>query len=146
MANIIEMPKLSDTMVSGTLVRWLKKVGDPVKTGDILAEVETDKATMDLESFFDGVLLAVFIPAGSAVPIGAAPCAVGKAGETVAAPTPAAPPAAPPQAPGAAGAAVAPVTRGPIQEDKVVAASSIRSTTPPPLLYPTTQIPHFYLE
>src|ERR1700690_383278 len=98
MANIIEMPKLSDTMVSGTLVRWLKKVGDPVKTGDILAEVETDKATMDLESFFDGVLVAVFIPAGSAVPIGAALCAVGKAGEKVAAPAPAAPQAAAAQA------------------------------------------------
>jgi pyruvate dehydrogenase E2 component (dihydrolipoamide acetyltransferase) len=103
MANIIEMPKLSDTMTAGTLVRWLKKVGDPVKTGDILAEVETDKATMDLESFFDGVLVAVFIPPGSAVPVGAALCAVGKAGEKVAAPAPAAPQAlaAPARAPAA---------------------------------------------
>jgi pyruvate dehydrogenase E2 component (dihydrolipoamide acetyltransferase) len=58
MANIIEMPKLSDTMTVGTLVKWLKKEGDAVKTGDMLAEVETDKATMELESFFDGTLLA----------------------------------------------------------------------------------------
>jgi len=82
----------------GTLVKWLKKEGDPVTTGDILAEVETDKATMELESFFDGVLLKIFSPAGSQVPIGAALCAVGKAGEKVetpknVAPAPAAPPA-----------------------------------------------------
>ncbi len=95
MANIIEMPKLSDTMTVGTLVKWLKKEGDAVKTGDTLAEIETDKATMELESFFDGVLLAIFMPAGSQVPIGAALCAVGKAGEKVSAPAPAAAPAAP---------------------------------------------------
>ena len=83
MAQIIDMPKLSDTMTVGTLVKWLKKEGDPVTTGDILAEVETDKATMELESFFDGVLLKIFSPAGSQVPIGAALCAVGKAGEKV---------------------------------------------------------------
>jgi pyruvate dehydrogenase E2 component (dihydrolipoamide acetyltransferase) len=52
MANIIEMPKLSDTMTVGTLVKWLKKEGDTVKSGDMLAEVETDKATMELESCF----------------------------------------------------------------------------------------------
>src|SRR5580692_6193115 len=88
MANIIEMPKLSDTMTVGTLVKWLKKEGDAVKTGDMLAEVETDKATMELESFFDGTLLKIFIPAGSQVPIGAPLCAVGKPGETVEAPAP----------------------------------------------------------
>jgi pyruvate dehydrogenase E2 component (dihydrolipoamide acetyltransferase) len=106
MANIIEMPKLSDTMTVGTLVKWLKKEGDAVKTGDILAEVETDKATMELESFFDGVLLAVFIPAGSEVPIGAAVCAIGKAGEAVSAPAAKAAPA--PAAAAAAPAAAAP--------------------------------------
>jgi pyruvate dehydrogenase E2 component (dihydrolipoamide acetyltransferase) len=83
MANLIEMPKLSDTMTTGTLVRWLKKEGDAVKTGDMLAEIETDKATMELESFFDGTLLAVLVPAGSQVPIGAALCAIGKPGEKV---------------------------------------------------------------
>ncbi len=58
------MPRLSDTMEEGNIVAWLKKVGDPVKTGDILAEVETDKATMELESFFDGFLLYIGIPSG----------------------------------------------------------------------------------
>jgi len=96
MANIIEMPKLSDTMTVGTLVKWLKKEGDAVKTGDMLAEVETDKATMELESFFDGTLLAIFEPAGAQVPLGAALCAIGKPGEKVTAPAKAAAPAAAP--------------------------------------------------
>jgi pyruvate dehydrogenase E2 component (dihydrolipoamide acetyltransferase) len=88
MANIIDMPKLSDTMTVGTLVKWLKGEGDAVRNGDILAEVETDKATMELECFFDGTLLRIFIPAGSQVPVGSALCAVGKPGETVEAPAP----------------------------------------------------------
>jgi pyruvate dehydrogenase E2 component (dihydrolipoamide acetyltransferase) len=86
MPNIIEMPKLSDTMTVGTLVKWLKKEGDAVKSGDMLAEVETDKATMELESFFDGTILKIFAPAGSQVELGAALCAIGKAGEKVDAP------------------------------------------------------------
>jgi pyruvate dehydrogenase E2 component (dihydrolipoamide acetyltransferase) len=102
MADIIDMPKLSDTMTVGTLVKWLKKEGDAVKSGDMLAEVETDKATMELESFFTGTLVKIFSPAGSQVAIGAPLCAIGKPGETVdapvAAPTkPAASPAAKPQ-------------------------------------------------
>ena len=91
MADIIEMPKLSDTMSVGVLVKWLKQEGDAVKTGDMLAEVETDKATMELESFFDGTLLKIFAPAGAQVAIGAPLCAVGKAGETVEAPAAPAP-------------------------------------------------------
>jgi pyruvate dehydrogenase E2 component (dihydrolipoamide acetyltransferase) len=91
MANIIEMPKLSDTMTVGTLVKWLKKEGDVVKSGDNLAEVETDKATMELECFFDGTLLKIFAEAGSQVALGAPLCAVGKPGETVEAPASAAP-------------------------------------------------------
>jgi pyruvate dehydrogenase E2 component (dihydrolipoamide acetyltransferase) len=83
MADIIEMPKLSDTMTVGTLVKWLKKEGDAVKSGDMLAEVETDKATMELESFFTGTLVKIFAPAGSQVAIGAGLCAIGKPGETV---------------------------------------------------------------
>jgi pyruvate dehydrogenase E2 component (dihydrolipoamide acetyltransferase) len=102
MANIIEMPKLSDTMTVGTLIRWLKKEGDPVKAGDMLAEVETDKATMELESFFDGTLLAIFVKAGSQVPLGAALCAIGKSGEKVEAPAPKAAPAAPAATPSGA--------------------------------------------
>jgi len=101
MANVIEMPKLSDTMTVGTLVKWLKKEGDAVKTGDILAEVETDKATMELESFFDGTLLVIFVKPGAQVPLGAALCAIGKAGEKVEAPASQAPaaPAPAPKAP-----------------------------------------------
>src|ERR1041385_6565894 len=94
MPNIIEMPKLSDTMTVGTLVKWLKKEGDAVKSGDMLAEVETDKATMELESFFDGTVLKLFAAAGSQVAIGDPLCAIGKPGEKVDAPaakTPAAP-------------------------------------------------------
>jgi pyruvate dehydrogenase E2 component (dihydrolipoamide acetyltransferase) len=83
MAEIIEMPKLSDTMTVGTLVKWLKKEGDVVKSGDMLAEVETDKATMELESFFDGTLLKLFAPAGAQVAVGVALCAIGKPGEKV---------------------------------------------------------------
>jgi pyruvate dehydrogenase E2 component (dihydrolipoamide acetyltransferase) len=231
MANIIEMPKLSDTMTVGTLVKWLKKEGDTVRSGDMLAEVETDKATMELESFFDGTLLALFVTAGSQVPLGAALCAIGKPGEKVEAPSgapaaakapaapapaaapaasaapqptpaPAAPaPAAPAhvEAPAAHGRAkISPLARklaaekgvnpaglkgsgpggrivradvvsaaakggapakatasapgaalsskGPIQEDRVVAVSNMRQTIARRLLESKTQVPHFYLE
>src|ERR1044072_6016655 len=94
MANIIDMPKLSDTMTVGTLVKWLKQEGDTVKSGDMLAEVETDKATMELESFFDGTLLKIFAPGGSQVALGAPLCAIGKPGEKVDAPAAPAKPAA----------------------------------------------------
>ena len=97
MANIIEMPKLSDTMTVGTLVKWLKNEGDAVKNGDMLAEVETDKATMELECFFDGTLLKIFAEAGSQVELGEPLCAVGKAGETVDAPAKKSAPAAAPK-------------------------------------------------
>lgn len=91
MADIIDMPKLSDTMTVGTLTKWLKKEGDAVQAGDMLAEVETDKATMELESFFTGTLIKIFAPAGAQVAVGAALCAVGKPGEVVEAPTAPAP-------------------------------------------------------
>lgn len=94
MADIIEMPKLSDTMTVGTLVKWLKKEGDEVATGDMLAEVETDKATMELECFFDGTLVKIFAPEGASVEIGAPLCAVGEPGEEVEAPAPKEAPAA----------------------------------------------------
>jgi len=115
MADIIDMPKLSDTMTVGTLVKWLRKEGDAVKSGDILAEVETDKATMELESFFTGTLLKIYAPAGSQVAIGAALCAVGKAGEAApAAPAAPAPKGeAPKPAPVAAAPAPAPVAPPP---------------------------------
>ncbi len=232
MANIIDMPKLSDTMTTGTLIKWLKKEGDAVKTGDMLAEVETDKATMELESFFDGSLLAIYVQAGSQVAVGAPLCAIGKPGEkvdapaakapeaaasapapaaapapspapapapapvAVAAPEPAPAPAAAPgtrakisplarklaaelgvdpsgvagsgpggrivraditaaaaggakkaKAPAGAPAAAARVlSKGPIQEERLVPVSNIRAVIARRLLESKTQIPHFYLE
>ncbi len=107
MADLIDMPKLSDTMTVGTLAKWLKNEGDAVKSGDMLAEVETDKATMEVESFFDGVILKIFVQAGAQVPIGTALCAIGKAGEKVEAPAAAAPVAAAPAPKAEAGPAPA---------------------------------------
>src|ERR1700720_3937313 len=66
----IEMPKLSDTMTEGTLVRWVKKVGDTVAVGDVLAEVETDKATMEMEAFDEGVLTEIYVQDGNKVEVG----------------------------------------------------------------------------
>jgi pyruvate dehydrogenase E2 component (dihydrolipoamide acetyltransferase) len=66
----IEMPKLSDTMTEGTLVRWIKKVGDNVEVGDVLAEVETDKATMEMEAFDEGVLAEIYVQDGNKVEVG----------------------------------------------------------------------------
>ncbi|MDP0498023.1 MAG: pyruvate dehydrogenase complex dihydrolipoamide acetyltransferase [Verrucomicrobiota bacterium JB024] len=81
MAEIIEMPKLSDTMTVGTLVNWLKKEGDEVASGDMICEVETDKATMEVECFADGVMLKQYVAEGGEIPVGAPMCAVGQKGE-----------------------------------------------------------------
>src|SRR3954462_2705829 len=70
MPNYITMPKLADTMTEGTLVKWRKQEGDKVEVGDIVAEVETDKATMEMESFDDGILSKHLIKVGDKVPIG----------------------------------------------------------------------------
>lgn len=85
MATLIEMPKLSDTMTVGTLVNWLKKEGDPVTNGDMIAEVETDKATMEVECFEEGILIKQYCKQGDEVLVGGAIAAIGEAGE--AAPT-----------------------------------------------------------
>ncbi|MGF1447995.1 MAG: dihydrolipoamide acetyltransferase family protein [Opitutales bacterium] len=82
MAEIIEMPKLSDTMSVGTLVKWLVKEGEKVASGDMLCEVETDKATMEVENFVDGVLLKRYVDEGGQIPVGAPMCAVGEKGES----------------------------------------------------------------
>lgn len=81
MATLIDMPKLSDTMTVGTLVKWLKNEGDPVESGDMIAEVETDKATMEVECFEDGVLIKQYCGAGDEVAVGGAIAAIGEAGE-----------------------------------------------------------------
>ncbi len=83
MAIPIEMPKLSDTMEEGVLSAWLVDEGDNVSAGDILAQVETDKATMDLEAFDDGVLLKKVIDEGDAVPIGQLIAVIGEEGEDI---------------------------------------------------------------
>ena len=75
------MPKLSDTMTVGTVVKWHKQVGDEVSNGDILAEVETDKATMELENFDDGVLLQLLAEEGDEVEIGKPLAVVEEQGE-----------------------------------------------------------------
>ena len=75
------MPKMSDTMEEGVIAQWNVKVGDVVKSGDILAEVETDKATMDMESYYDGTVLYIGVEKGQAVPIDAVIAVIGKAGE-----------------------------------------------------------------
>ena len=82
MATLIDMPKLSDTMTVGTLVKWLKNEGDPVSNGDMIAEVETDKATMEVECFDDGVLIKQYCEVGDEVLVGGPIAAIGEAGES----------------------------------------------------------------
>ncbi|MFV9504815.1 MAG: dihydrolipoamide acetyltransferase family protein [Oscillochloridaceae bacterium umkhey_bin13] len=109
----VTMPRLSDTMSEGTVGRWLKKPGDKISTGEIIAEIETDKATMELESFEDGTLQQILIPEGQTVPIGEIIAMIGD-GPVVtttaapAAPAPAAAAPAPAAAPPAPAAAPAP--------------------------------------
>ena len=83
MAEIIRMPKMSDTMEEGVIASWLKKVGDEIKSGDILAEVETDKATMELESYDDGTLLHIGVKDGDSVPVDGVIAIIGEQGEDV---------------------------------------------------------------
>ena len=85
MATVINMPRLSDTMTEGTVATWLKKVGDTIKEGDILAEIETDKATMEFESFNSGVLLYIGIPEGESAPVDSLLAIIGKEGEDISA-------------------------------------------------------------
>lgn len=83
MAEIVYMPKLSDTMTEGVVAEWHKKVGDTVKSGELLAEIETDKATMEFESFYDGVLLHIGVEKGQTVPVNVLLAIIGNAGEDV---------------------------------------------------------------
>ena len=149
MAEVIRMPRLSDTMEEGTLVKWLKKVGDPIEKGDILGEIETDKATMEWENFhLSGVLLYVGVKEGDAVPVDTILGVIGKAGENfqtaidaangtsaingtpatngVAAAAPSV--AAPVAAPVAVAAAVAVPVEAPILEKIPVADSRIKAS------------------
>ncbi|MEY2774025.1 MAG: hypothetical protein RLZZ275_372, partial [Bacteroidota bacterium] len=148
MAEIVRMPKLSDTMTEGVVASWLKKVGDRVKSGEILAEIETDKATMEFESFFDGVLLHIGVPTGSTAPVDSLLAILGKEGEDISAllaaegsgipislPTAAAPAPAAPVA-----AAPAPVPVATPAPTPVPVASAPPPVTPP-VTPPTPQPP-----
>ncbi len=81
MAEAVKMPKMSDTMTEGVLAKWHKKVGDKIKAGDVVAEIETDKATMDFESFQEGVLLYIGVEEGKAVPVDSIIAVMGEEGE-----------------------------------------------------------------
>lgn len=83
MAEIINMPRLSDTMEEGTVAKWLKKVGDKIVEGDILAEIETDKATMEFESFHEGTLLHIGIQEGDGAPVDSLLAIIGEEGEDI---------------------------------------------------------------
>ncbi|MBL0911007.1 MAG: pyruvate dehydrogenase complex dihydrolipoamide acetyltransferase [Bacteroidia bacterium] len=85
MAEIVRMPKLSDTMTEGVVAKWHKKVGDKVKAGDLLADIETDKATMEFESFQDGVLLHQGVNEGATAPVDSILAILGKEGEDISA-------------------------------------------------------------
>jgi pyruvate dehydrogenase E2 component (dihydrolipoamide acetyltransferase) len=83
MAEVIKMPRLSDTMEEGVVATWLKKVGDKVSEGEILAEIETDKATMEFESFYDGILLHIEIEEGVPASVDSLLCIIGEEGEDI---------------------------------------------------------------
>ncbi len=83
MAEVINMPRLSDTMEEGVVAKWLKKVGDKVEEGDILAEIETDKATMEFESFHEGTLLHIGIEEGETAPVDNLLAIIGEEGEDI---------------------------------------------------------------
>ena len=83
MAEVILMPKLSDTMTEGVVAEWHKKVGDDVESGELLAEIETDKATMEFESFYDGKLLYIGIEKGQTAPVNDILAIIGEEGEDI---------------------------------------------------------------
>jgi pyruvate dehydrogenase E2 component (dihydrolipoamide acetyltransferase) len=125
MAEVVNMPKLGFDMQEGQLINWLKQPGDEVKHGDVLAEIESDKATVQVESFIDGTLLQHLVQAGDWVPIGAPIAVVGKAGETV-----------DPSALGIAGAAAAPAASSKSAEQVEEAASPKPGSTQAPAASP----------
>ena len=83
MATVVNMPRLSDTMEEGVVAQWLKKVGDKIEEGDILAEIETDKATMEFESFHEGVLLHIGVQEGETSPVDKLLAIIGEEGEDI---------------------------------------------------------------
>src|SRR6478672_1589708 len=133
MANVI-MPKMGDAMEEGTLLRWLKQVGDEVEVGDPIAEIETDKVSLEIEASEGGVFTKMLVEEGQAVPIGTPIATIGAEGETVEAePQPVAAQAGTPAAPRAEAAAPAPETQ-PVaaQQSAAPAAPAATTIAPPP--------------
>ncbi|MEY3398334.1 MAG: hypothetical protein RL220_928 [Bacteroidota bacterium] len=131
MAEIVRMPKLSDTMTEGVVAAWHKKIGDKVKSGELLAEIETDKATMEFESYVDGVLLHIGVQKGQAAPVDSILAIFGKEGEDISGllaevPAPAAEAKAPAPAPAAA---PAPAPKPEVKVD-AQAPQPVKSATP----------------
>ncbi len=122
MAKIITMPRLSDTMTEGVVAKWLKKVGDKISEGDILAEIETDKATMEFESFNSGTLLHIGINEGETAPVDALLAIIGTAGEDI--------------APLLNASKQAATTATPVAEDKKVEATPITDSSQPATTLP----------
>lgn len=131
----ITMPQLSDTMSEGRILTWLKKEGDKIKRGDALAEVATDKADLEIESFHEGTLLQISAPAGTVVRVGSVIALIGETGEAVAAPTikpqVPAPQAVPVSAPPKAAPLAAPVAPVAPAAPAVVATQPSMNVTPP---------------
>ncbi|MBF4514800.1 2-oxo acid dehydrogenase subunit E2 [Flavobacterium sp. ANB] len=125
MAIKVTMPRLSDTMTEGTVATWLKKVGDKISEGDILAEIETDKATMEFESFNEGTLLHIGIQAGETAPVDSLLAIIGNEGEDISALL------AGGDAPAAASEASAPKADAPAAEAKTEAAPAKAATELP---------------
>ena len=149
MAEVVYMPKLSDTMTEGVVAAWTKNVGDAVKSGEVLAEIETDKATMEFESFYDGVLLHIGVETGKAAPVNSVLAIIGSAGEDISAilanaaagapsasteaETPAPAPAAPaPTAPPVAASAPNPAPVAAPAPNPVVASAPAPAAAPAP--------------
>ena len=150
MAQILDMPQLADTMKVGVLQKWRKNEGDTVAPGEILAEVETDKAVMDFEAFDQGVLLKRLIGDGASVPVGTPIAIIGKAGEDISKLV---------EEAKARASAAAPLpaqlvperrtearpTAAPPSDDLVKPLSMMRRTIAARLLEAKTTVPHFYL-
>ena len=135
MAEVVKMPKLSDTMTDGVVAAWHKKVGDTVKKGEILAEIETDKATMEFESFYNGTLLHIGIEKGQGAPVDAVLAVIGNKDEDVKAILAAFAAATPKQE---AAAPVQEVKKAePVAETKVEPVKSVAVASPTPVATPS---------
>jgi pyruvate dehydrogenase E2 component (dihydrolipoyllysine-residue acetyltransferase) len=137
----VVMPKLSEAMETGKIIKWLKKEGDRVEGGDILAEVETDKADVEMEAFGAGVLRKILVPAGGQVPVGSLIAVVAEPGDDIAALLAQAPPApasSPPAAPGAMAETGSPAAPPPAAIGSPAASAQSR---PPGLPTPAPTVP-----